>query len=217
MSAGPRVLATISYRKEYFSFGATTITLYGEGFSLGRYSYTCSGDLNGDGGTSNDLIYIPKDKSEMNFVAITGSVPFTAAQQADAWDAYIEQDEYLSKHRGQYAERNGAMVPMVYRADLSISQELFASFFKKRNTLQFRVDFLNFTNFINKNWGVAQRYINAQPLIVTTTGGAQADAQGRAQYKMRVVNNQLMSKTLEQSLSINDVYRIMFGFRYNFN
>ncbi len=216
-SAGPRVLGTVSYRKEYFSFGATTLSLYGEGFSLGRFSYTYSGDLNGDGGTANDLLYIPKDKSEMNFMPITGSAPFTADQQADAWDAYIEQDAYLSKHRGEYAVRNGASIPMVYRVDLSISQELFATFFKKRNTLQFRIDFLNFTNFLNKNWGVAQRYINAQPLIVTSTGGAQADAQGRAQYKLRVINNQLMSKTLEQSLSINDVYRIQFGFRYNFN
>jgi hypothetical protein len=216
-SQGPRVLGTISYRMEYFNFGATTISLYGDGYSPGRYSFTYNGDLNGDGGTSNDLIYIPKDKSEMNFVAITGSVPFTAAQQADAWETFIQQDKYLSKHRGQYAERNGAMIPMVYRLDLSITQDLFANLFKKRNTLQLRVDFLNVTNMINKDWGVAQRYINAQPLIVTTTGGAQADAQGKAQYKMRVINNQLMSKTYEQSLAISDVYRIQFGIRYNFN
>jgi len=218
-SAGPRVLGTISYRREYFNFGATTISLYGEGFSLGRVSYVYSGDLNGDGGTANDLIYIPKNKSEMNFQTFTSSgKTFTAEDQANAWDTYIQQDKYLNSRRGKYAERNGAALPMVYRVDLSISQELFANLFKKRNTLQFRVDFLNFTNLLNKNWGVGQRFVNAQPLIVPSSKeGGPADANGKAQYRLRVVNNQLMTKSLEQSLAITDVYRIQFGFRYNFN
>ncbi len=75
-----------------------------------RVSYVFSGDMNGDGFSGNDLIYIPRDTSEMNFVQFThtnGRV-FTAAEQATAFEAYIQQDEYLSSHRGQYAERGGA-------------------------------------------------------------------------------------------------------------
>ncbi len=60
-SAGHRAFVTGSYRAEYFRFGATTISLFGEGRTIGNTSYTFSGDLNGDGGTSNDLIYIHRD------------------------------------------------------------------------------------------------------------------------------------------------------------
>ena len=64
----------------------------------------------------------------MNFSAFTsGGVAFTAAQQAAAWEAYINQDNYLSKHRGEYAERGAVFLPMVYRMDLSFSQDLFAN------------------------------------------------------------------------------------------
>lgn len=213
---GSRFFGALSYRREYFNFGATTISLLLDAFSLGTESYTFSGDLNGDGGTANDLIYIPKDKSEMNFQEYTDKgVTFTAAQQADAWDAYIEQDDYLSDHRGEYAERNAVLLPMVFRADLSITQDLFTEIFGKRNSLQLRIDFQNFTNLLNKDWGVGQRMVNSQPLIVPSSGAADAD--GKAIYRMRAINGQLMSKTFEQTNSINDVFRIMVGLRYNFN
>ena len=59
----------------------------------------------------------------MNFQPFTsGGVTYTAAQQAAAWDAYISQDSYLSKQRGQYAERNGVLLPMVYRLDFSVAR-----------------------------------------------------------------------------------------------
>jgi hypothetical protein len=216
---GSRLFGAVSYRKEYFNFGATTISLLWDAYSLGTESYTFSGDLNGDGGTANDLIYIPKDKSEMNFQEYTsGSVTFTAAQQADSWDAYIEQDDYLSNHRGEYAARNAVLLPMVFRADLSITQDLFADLFEKRNTLQLRVDFQNITNLLNKDWGVGQRMVNSQPLIVPSSSqGGPADATGKTQYRLRAISGQLMSKTFEQTNSLYDVFRIMVSLRYNFN
>lgn len=218
-SPGSRVIGVMSYRKEYFNFGGTTFSLFLDAYSVGTSSYTFSGDLNGDGGTANDLIYIPKDKSEMNFQDYTDrGTTFTAAQQADAWEAYINQDDYLKNHRGEYAERNGIQLPMVFRADFSIAQDLFADLFEKRNSLQFRVDFLNITNLLNKNWGVAQRLINSQPLIVPSSSqGGPADVNGKAQYRLRNINGKLMSTSYEQTNGFSDVFQIMFSLRYNFN
>ena len=83
-------------------------------------SYVFSGDLNADGGTSNDLIYIPRDVSEMNFQTFTqGARTYTAAEQAAAWDAYIEQDDYLREHRGEYAQRGAVFLPLVNRLDFT--------------------------------------------------------------------------------------------------
>lgn len=226
-SAGPRFFAALSYRKEYFNFGATTVSLFLDASSLGRASYVFSGDINGDGGTANDLIYVPRDVSEMNFQEFTsGGVTYTAAQQAAAWEAYINQDEYLNSRRGKYAERGGVRLPSVFRADLSITQDLFTNIANKRNSLQFRVDFLNVTNLINKDWGVGQRLVGmnstapffTSPLIVPTSAqGGPVDAQGRAQYRLRVVSGKLLSKSYEDTSFLSDVFRIQFGFRYNFN
>jgi outer membrane receptor protein involved in Fe transport len=209
---GHRVFLAGSYRLEYLKFGATTFSFFWQGYTNGVNSYTYAGDLNSDLGTSNDLIYIPRDTSEMNFQPITGSVPFTAEQQAAAWDAYIKQDSYLSQHRGEYAERNGVVYPMVFRLDFSVAQDLFKNLGGARHSLQFRADFLNFSNLLNHDWGVGQRLVNAQPL--TNPG---VDSQGRATYRLRVVNNALMNKTWETTAGLSDVYQIQFSLRYTFN
>lgn len=217
-SPGHRVFAALSLRREYFKFGATMISLFWEGRSGGNTSYTFNGDLNGDGGTSNDLIYIPRDASEMNFqqYTVTGGPTFTVADQTAAWEAYILQDKYLSKNRGKYAERGAVFLPMVYRADLTIAQEIFASAFRKRNTLQIRADILNVGNLINKNWGVGQRLVNAQPLL-----SQGADGSGRALYRLRSIGTaaaaQLMTTSLEPTSGIGDVFRVQIGVRYTFN
>ncbi len=209
---GHRVFLTGSYRLEYLKFGATTFSFFWQGYTNSVNSYTYSGDLNNDLGSSNDLIYVPRDTSEMNFTPITGSVPFTAAQQAAAWDAYISQDSYLSQRRGQYAERYGVTLPMVFRMDFSVAQDLFKNVGGAKHSLQFRADFLNFSNLLNHDWGVAQRLVNAQPLTNTAV-----DAQGRATYRLRVVNNALMSKSFETTAGLSDVYQIQFSLRYSFN
>ena len=100
-SPGHRFFLAGSYTKEYFNFGGTTFSFFWESRTNGNTTYTFAGDLNGDGGTSNDLYYVPRDQSEMNFQPFSvGTRLFTAAEQAAAWDAYISQDSYLSEHRG---------------------------------------------------------------------------------------------------------------------
>ncbi len=221
-SPGHRFFLTASYRREWFSFGATSLTVFYEGRTIGNASYTYAGDLNNDGSSTNDLLYIPRDKSEMNFQAYTlaaagtsPAVTFSAQEQADAWEAYILQDEYLSKHRGQYVERGGVFMPMVYNLDLSVTQDLFTDIGGRRNKLSFRVDVLNFLNLLNSDWGLGKQFVTTQPLLTASTV---ADGQGRAFHRLRNINRELLKpQTFQQSAGINDVYRIQFGLRYTFN
>ncbi|MFZ6012273.1 MAG: TonB-dependent receptor, partial [Bacteroidota bacterium] len=140
-----RVIASVTYRKEYGKNFASQVGLFWEGRNQGRTSYIYSTDLNGDG-QINDLIYVPRDATEMTFQDYDpdGTGPagiYTAAEQSADWQAYIAQDEYLSEHRGEYTERNGAILPWVYRADFSFVQEFFINVGNgKRNTLQLRAD-----------------------------------------------------------------------------
>ncbi|HVL69246.1 MAG TPA: carboxypeptidase regulatory-like domain-containing protein [Vicinamibacterales bacterium] len=214
-SPGHRFFVVGSYTAEYFSFGKTTFSLFFDSFTQGNTSYTFSGDLNGDGGTSNDLIYVPRNTSEMNFQTFTASGrTFTAAEQAAAWEAYIAQDPYLSKRRGQYAERGAVFLPMVRRVDASLMQDIFRNMGGRRHSLQFRADILNFGNLLNSDWGVGRRLVSNQPLLPQ----AQTATSGVAPlYRLRVVNNELMSTTFERTAFISDVWRVQFGFRYTFN
>jgi hypothetical protein len=212
-SPGHRFFIAGSYSKDYFSFGETTVSAYWESRTIGNASYIFSGDMNADSASGNDLIYIHRDQSEMNFAPFTASGrTFTAAEQAAAWDAYIAQDSYLSQHRGEYAERGAVFLPLVKRIDFSVSQGIFGSFGGARHSGQIRLDIVNFGNLLNSNWGVGQRLVQNQIL----TNGA-ADAQGRATYRMAVVNGALPTSSYQSTSGIADVYTLMLSFRYNFN
>jgi hypothetical protein len=208
-SPGHRLFVAASYRKEYFNFGGTTVSVFWEAFTAGNASYTYATDLNRDGGTSNDLIYIPRSVDEMNFESFSG---FTAAQQAQAWEAYIQQDKYLREHRGEYAGREAVFLPIVKRMDLSVQQDIFRSLAGRRHAFQFRVDMLNFANMLNKDWGVGTRMVHNQPLT-----NAAADSAGRVSYRLRVINGELMNKTFEPTAGLGDVWRVQFALRYSFN
>ena len=102
-------------------------------------------------------------------------------------------------------------LPLVHRLDFGVTQDVFTNLGGERHRFQFRVDVINFGNLLNSDWGVAQRLVSNQPLT-----NPAADAQGRATYRLRVINGQLMNKSLEQTADLNDVYRVMFSLKYFF-
>jgi hypothetical protein len=112
-----------------------------------RFSFIYSGDVNGDGQGGNDLIYIPRSQGEINFAG-------NAQAQWDALNAFIEQDPYLSKHRGEIAERMGGLNPWYHSLDLRILQDLGFGSGTKHHGFQLSLDVLNLTNLLNSDWGV---------------------------------------------------------------
>jgi hypothetical protein len=121
-----------------------------------RYSFIYSGDVNGDGQAGNDLIYIPRSQADINletFVDRTGRT-VTAQEQWTRLDAFIRQDEYLSKHRGEIAERFGAVNPWYSNLDVRVLQDLGLYSGAKKHSLQLSVDLLNVGNLLNSDWGV---------------------------------------------------------------
>lgn len=219
-SPGHRVFIAGTFVREFFRFGSTMVSAVWESRTNGNASYTFAGDVNGDGGVNNDLLYIHRDVSEMNFSPFTvGTRTFTAAEQAQAWNTYIEQDSYLRDRRGQYAERGSVFLPMVSRVDLSVAQDLFANLRGRRHAFQFRVDILNFGNLLNSDWGVGQRLVGSStspPVVAQPLTNAAVDAQGRATYRMRVVSGELLTRSLERTSFLSDVYTVQLSLRYTF-
>ena len=170
--------------------------------------------MNGDGASHNDLIYIPRDDSEMNFQRLPPARrTFTAGRAG-------RRRSRPTSSRIAICASTAANMPSEARcccrssdrADLSITQDLFTNIRGRRNAFQLRVDILNLGNMLNSDWGVGQRLIRNQIL----TNGA-ADAQGRATYRLVVVNNELLTRSFETTASLSDVFSFMISLRYTFN
>ena len=228
-----RVIASLSYRKEYLGHLATTISGFLDAGPNGRFSYVYNGDMNGDNVNTNDLIYIPRNRGEVNLTNLTlfGNTPqqtiYTADQQWIDLDNYINQDKYLSKNRGQIAERNGAVLPWVAFIDARLLQDVFTNIGENRNSLQFSLDVFNIGNLINSKWGVGQTQQRNAPLSFVDYD--QATGQPRFNFNPIVnsrtifpdgtttSNVQTLNTTERYITTESSRYRIQLGLRYTFN
>jgi hypothetical protein len=206
-----RLVGSVNYTIDYSKFASTTIGLFLTANTGNHYSYIYSNDANGDGQTGNDLMYIPQFQNEINLAATNGR---TAAQVWQQLDAFIAQDPYLSKHRGQFAERNGAVTPGVTKLDMRILQDFYLDVKGKRNTIQLSLDIFNLGNFIDPNWGVVQTFNTRAPLSVAYNSA------GVPTYTFPLLNaNSLtpLNTSFRNDTGLTSRWQMQFGIRYIFN
>ena len=217
-----RIVGFGSYKLNYLknkmatTFGFT----YATGPS-GRYSYIYSGDMNGDSQTTNDLTYIPKDQSEILLKAVG---TYTAAQQWTDLDNFIKQDPYLSERRGQYAERNGAVLPWSTNFDFKIIQDFNIKVGGKTNTIQVTFDMFNAGNFVTPNWGLNQTTLRTALLnFVGYDNAAGAVATGSVPTGKPIFTFPYLSgttpltETFQKSTGLGSRWQGQIGIRYIFN
>lgn len=196
-----RVIGVVSQKWTYGNdVWATTISTFFEYAKGGRFNYIYGGDINGDGSAINDLIYVPTS-SEISQMQFSGS------GQGAAFDAFIQQDDYLSGRRGQYAERYAAIAPWRSRWDLKIMQDFNIKVSSdKTNTIQFSIDILNVGNLLSSDWGLVQQPNNIQPIGVTVDGS------GNPTYTF----NPDLTETFGYDSSLASRWQMQFGLRYIF-
>ncbi len=197
----------IGVGSKQFNYGAdnkwaTTISTFFEYAQGGRFNYTYAGNINNDSSfQNNDLLYIPTS-SEVQ------QMQFSGAGQADAFETYIQQDDYLSDNRGNYAERYGALAPWRGRWDVKILQDYnFKVSGDKTNTIQLSFDILNFGNLLNSNWGVIQQPNSLNPLTVSVDPNTNVPT-----YSF----NPELTETFGYDASLLSRWQGQFGVRYIF-
>lgn len=207
-----RFVGSLSYRKEYLKNFATTFSLFYEG-SQDVFSYTYSSDANNDG-NGFDLAYIPRTSDEIVFANTTiGGVTYTPAQQWEILNNFIEQDDYLKKHRGEVTERNAARTPFYHRLDAKILQDIFSNFGgKRRHTLQFSADILNFPNLLNTNWGIRQQVVQRNILVPT----GNFTSTGQPIFQINSAANAPVTSSYQDVISTNSTWGLQLGLRYIF-
>lgn len=156
---GHRISAYVSKQFVYANKSmSTTITLFYNGQSGNPFSYVYRSSPVNDQASSenNDLIYIPTatELAGMTFLSNTvNGVTYTPDQQKAALESYIQNDKYLSKNRGEFAERNGRRLPFTNILDLKLEQRFNIKVSGRTYTVAVSYDVYNFTNMLNKDWG----------------------------------------------------------------
>lgn len=173
-----RITSVLSYNISYAKYFKSNISFFYEGRSGRPLTYLVNGDLNSDGRFGNDLLYVPRNSSEIKFIDFlnsNGTVRYTAAQQAAAFEEFINKNEYLNKRRGMYTERNGSDSPWEHVIDMRFAQDFLINAGGQKHTLQLTFDVFNFTNLINRDWGRQYAVSNQAYNLLTTvnrTSGA---------------------------------------------
>jgi len=208
-----RIVANASYRFEYANHLATTISLYYEGANQSRFSYIVGGDLNQDGNSSSDLMYIYAKGSDVPFIPFLnkdGSVKYSVEQQQAAYDEFVSNSPYLSKNKGKYAERNSALTPWYNRVDMRILQDFYLKTGNTKHTLQFSLDMINLPNFISRNWGIHDLYTINNPLSF------KGIASGAPTYTLAEFNSALVTDPYIKVKSSTTTWGMQLGLRYMF-
>lgn len=218
---GNRFQANASYRFNWNENVATTVSFFYNGFQGRPYSfiYREGRDLLNDDSRDNALIYVPRNASEIQLADITdgdGNIVATSEQQWAALDTFIENDDYLSGRRGQYAERNGSRGPWSHIVDFKLIQDFKINFGNTQNTIQLTADIFNFTNLLNKDWGRLNEVPGGEvsPLQTVATGDIPTFTLNTAAIDLD--GNAIFEQIEDQGLQ-SSRWQAQLGLRYIFN
>ena len=205
-----KVIASLNYEIPLSNGGFTDLmqfSLFYTGFTPYGYSYCYSNDMNGDG-VNNDLMYIYAKGSDINWKS-------DAEASAKAYDAFVAQDSYLRKHKGQYAEAYAARAPWVNRFDFRWAHNFTFKTGRQVHNFQLSMDILNIGNMINSNWGVYQNNnISKNSRILKYEG---INSNNEPTFSLVKNGADYVSKSYDYVVNAAQCWQIQFGLKYMFN
>lgn len=214
-----RISGNLGYSWKIFDRATTSINVFYSGNSGQPYSFVYfGGDMNGDGVSFNDLIYVPKpdDFNSKIVIVPTGGIDLRTASQI--WQqlmTFIDANETLKSYQGRVLPRNNMRSPFIHSVDLRLTQTL-PGFGKDNVTVS--LDVQNVLNLLNSEWGL-QQYVNFQSFslleLKPDNAGNVFDAQGRLRmnFSTPTVNGR-------PGVYLTDTFfsrwRMQLGVRYSF-
>jgi len=204
-----KIVASHGYNFNFSNKSNLSVSLLYNGTSGSPFSFVNQGDVNKDGSSRNDLVYIPRNESEINLVDFTDSngTVITAETQWNNLNNYINNNDYLNSRRGKYAERNGAKTPWNHRLD---SRFEYALNLGKKQRFSLSLDLFNVLNVLNRNWGqlvFVPNVVNSSFSLLNFRG--MADEQPTYQFNVS-------DKTPWVIDSQNSRWKAQLGLKYQF-
>ena len=174
-----------------------------------NYSYMLANDMNGDG-YNYDALYIPTEKQVEE-----GEFRFATEGDRDRFMAYVNNDKYLSKHKGEYAEAYSVYSPWVHRLDFSYKHDFKVKIGESVNKLQLSVDLKNILNLFSSNYGVS-KYMNPDLNEGRILKFEKVDAEGYPVYSTPNKVN-ANTQTFVRNIAIGQCWYASVGIKYLFN
>jgi hypothetical protein len=190
------------------------VSVFYNGMTGRRYSLGFNGDLNGDGVSNNELLFVPASASDV--VVYNGTW--------EQLDAYISQDPGASQYRGKIMPRAGARAPWQNQMDLQYSLNIPTG---GKTKVELTATVINFLNLLNGNWG--WQYWAPFPGMGTaigyggvctgTTGssnlGCTANDLGKMRYNLANITSSTFSGTFTRD-DLRSRWQAQFGARFRF-
>lgn len=127
----------------------TDLSLYYIGESGSPFTYNDSsadlGDLNADGTSANDPIYVPRDANDPSEIVLDSAADGPALEQ------FIESTPCLRRQKGGIVARNSCRGPWVHTSNASVRQSLQHI---RGHDVSLQLEVFNVLNVLNPSWGL---------------------------------------------------------------
>ncbi len=205
-----KVTASVGYMfPALFDGDGVRINLFYTAFSAGAYSYFYSNDMNGDG-LATDLMYIPNDVNDLKWAS---------EEDMNAFKTFMDNDPYLSTHKGQYAEAYAGRSPWKHLLDARIAKTFKKTYGKTTHCFELSVNAGNVLNMINSSWGL-NRYscYGAFDAYAVTPLKVDRIENNTPVFSMNKVDGEYPTSTYDRynETNTNQCWSLMFGLKYSF-
>jgi hypothetical protein len=152
-------------------------------------------------------MYIPANDNEIQFKS--------EADRAAFWK-FVDQDDYLKNHKGQYAEAYSGRAPWLHRIDLKVAEDFAIKVGKTTQKFQASLDIINFGNMLNSHWGVPKNDECSNYGKILKYEGV--DASNTPIFSMWKNNDgKYPTKTYDTYMSYSNCWSLQVGLKYFFN
>ena len=189
-----------------FDGDGVRINLFYTAYSAGAYSYVYSNDMNGDG-LSKDLMYIPNDVNELKWASV---------EDMNAFKVFMDNDPYLSTHKGQYAEAYAGRSPWRHLLDARIAKTFKKIYGRTTHCFELSVNAGNVLNMINSSWGLYKyscfnSFEEVSPLSIDHFDD------NTPVFTMNKVNGEYPTEAFTETYkNTNQCWSLMLGLKYSF-
>ena len=170
------------------------------GYSGMPFSYVVSNDANADGISGNDMIYVPRNRSDITLAD-------TTTANWNKLNAFISGEDCLNNNRGRLLPRNSCRNPWQDYLNARIIKAFPTT---GGQSLELSIDVFNILNLLNSTWGrITQTAQFEEQSMLTQTGYDTSNQRG-------IYSLLLPTRPAVLSNSLSSRWRLQGGLRYIF-
>ncbi|MEX0330433.1 MAG: TonB-dependent receptor [Puniceicoccaceae bacterium] len=150
-----RIIGSVTVEIPWWNKWKTRMSVIYDGRSGRPFSYLYGGlnvDINKDGNTGNDLIYIPTGLDDP--LVAWGRNDSVRDTEGVAFMEFVDSTPGLREYKGQILPRNTGRAPFIHQFDINITQEIPIW---RGHKVELILNIQNVGNLINDEWGLVKR------------------------------------------------------------